>query len=269
MESFADYCVEWTASEASSFIDQALNRMADVGDFDRSRRNLASLVLSVSCVYPPSREVVIEDISLDEVYLLHEIDNIIMKSVSINQLYARETDLRQLVFDENCFIVSLIADQATFPSLTLPLPSFISLHDKTLINEAEKTLWLRGQLDFNPVEQLSAEFFEAVVPTLPLFELLTKVARTKTYWIKDDPEDRAARRILDDEYWETLKQIMMKHGLLTTRTVPSSGRPGAFYHVRKRQSLLNIRTPPADLMPFFREVFDVSLRIIRELAREK
>jgi len=259
LESFSEHCSEWSSDEAEKFTNQAVLRLSEVGDYDRSRRNLATLILTAACVHPPKNKISIEDASLDDVYLIERIENVSLNSVTINQLYAREADLRRLEFDERCHVVSLIADDGTVTSPQVPMPSFIILHDKTLIKPDEKVAWLIERWGFDPLEQWSNEFFDSVVPQLPLFELLSRVARTKSYWIKDDDEERPTRRILEDENWETLKEIMMKHDLLTVKTtVPASGRPGTFFHVRNRQSLFNIRQPGDVLLPFFKELFQAS-----------
>ncbi|MGP4687990.1 NACHT domain-containing protein [Agrobacterium pusense] len=263
LESFSEYCLEWSSSDAKLFMEKVAIKLDEVGDFDRSRRNLASLLLTVSCIHQPSSEIVLKNISIDEVYLLQEAGKIVLKSVSINQLYARETDLRSLAFDDNCYIVSLVADDGTIPSRSMPFPSFISLHEKTLINQIDKSVWLTGQYEVNPFEEWTQQFFDTVVTQLPLVELLSKVARTKSYWIKDDEEDRAVRRILDDSHWVILKEIMIKHDLLTIRVVPASGRPGTFYHVKKRQALVDLRKPADDVVPFFRELLKVSAQLLK------
>ncbi|KFC70781.1 hypothetical protein FG93_02537 [Bosea sp. LC85] len=257
LENFCSVARSRNPSEMEVFIQNAIRLIDEIPDYDRARRNLGALVIASACVASPSYTPVLKFVSLDEVYTAETISNIVLDSVSIAQLYAREADLRNMEFNSECYIGTIIADGTFIPSDPMPRPSRLDLPDRMITVREEIEKWLRRQysLALGPVDPAD---IDRVLGRFPLFNLLQRIARYKPFWIKDG-DDRNARRILDDPDWPVLSELMKKHELLVEREdVPASGRPGTFFHVRKRQSLLQLIKPDEAIMPFLRELLKIS-----------
>jgi hypothetical protein len=258
LENFSSVVRHLPEDDVNLFIERALEQIRVLGDSDRSRRNLASLVMAACGVFQPNVVPVIADVGLDEAYMTETLSHMHLNSVTIAQLNVRQADLREVIFDPNCHIVSLVTDETFIPPPSFPTPNTIDLPGRTLTKPDDVSSWLsnrrRASLPFMPDYEIAATLSQ-----FPLFDLMLRVARYRPYWLKEG-EDRSARRILEDPNWERLRGIMEKHDLLVERTdVQASGRPGLFYHVKNRPALLRLDSPPSDILPFLVEVLETSI----------
>lgn len=261
LENFSSAMRSIPQSEVDCFVNSAISQIDRIADYDRSRRNLATLVIAMLSVQELSHETCISDVSLDETLFVETVSPIVLKNVTIAQLYARGADFRKVSFTGQCVIVSFIADETTIVSEKMPVPSFINLPEKTLFSPEDKVNWFVNRFvavlsDYKPDIRVLLERF-------PLFTLLHKIARTRSYWIKDN-EEKASRRIFDDPLWPDLKEILEKHELLVVAdNVGAGGRPGAYYHLKNRQGLLSVNNPPRSVLPFLQEL------VAKSYAKEK
>lgn len=256
LENFCSAMHTPAQDEIERFALSAIDHINKATDYDRSRRNLASLVLALMSVRETAEPIVISDVSIDDAYLAETVSPVTLKNVTIAQLYARGADLGLLQYEGHGLIVSLIADQNTIPPERFPNPSYIVLPEKTLSEKEDKSRWIADRflsnLENKPIDV--NEFFNR----FPLFTLLHKFARTRSYWLKED-EDKSSRRIFDDEHWPELKSILLQHGLLLiSENVGADGRPGTFYHLKNKQGLLALSDPPQSVRPFLIELLRVS-----------
>ncbi|MFT8922904.1 hypothetical protein [Acetobacter sp.] len=253
-EAFVDVFRLITCEQSDRFIQQALDNIETLGEQDRARQNLGSLVMSACCVYTPVDTPVFQDMSIDEVFLLETVSNIKLERVFINQITANGVDLRGIYFDKNCSIVSFVGNDGTIFNDTCPKPAVISLPEITTYDPAEISDWMirrRHVSHLQPNHHLN-EMFRSCA----LLNLLTRVVRYKPFWIKDNDE-RGARRILDDDNWPFLKDLMIKHELLIERTnIGASGRPAPFYHVKNRAALMNLDNEEGNMKTFILEVME-------------
>ena len=264
LDVFSNVCRSITQGEADTLIGKAAYLIKTIGDYDRARGNLTTLILAACSVVTPSEVPSITDVSVDEAYLTETVAHLALQDVVIGQLNVRGADFRSVHFRGECSVASLIADDGTVPSPSLPLPAILALPTKTVYDPGEIRQWLGRQvLAFGavkpiPVDELLARFEP--------FALIARIARYKPYWLKDG-EERGARRILDDPHWALVKGLLEKHELLTERSdIPAAGRPAAFYHLKNRTSLMNLEYPPESLLPFLRELLQESLALHREKA---
>jgi len=218
-------------------------------------------------VVVPSEVPVITGVSMDGTYLTETVSHIHLRDVVIGQLNARGADFRDVAFDGDCAVASLIADQGTVPSLRLPLPAILALPGVTYYDPEEIAGWLNrqarafGARPTIPVYELLAEFAP--------FALVAKIARYKPFWLKDSDE-KSARKILDDPYWDLVKTLLEKHDLIVERLdVPASGRPAPFYHIKNRAALMDLTNPPESLWPFLNDLFSASLVVERDRLRNE
>jgi hypothetical protein len=259
LESFSEVFRSASGDDSENFIRRALENFNGLGEQDRARQNIASLVLSACCVFTPSEVPVLRNVLIDEVFLTETVTHLHLQNTTINQLSAAGADMRALHFDAPCAVYSLIADGSTIPHPSIPTPTVVSLPDRTTYDPEEIGHWLQHQFSasiFRSGQSLSDAFRD-----FGLFDLLARVARYKPYWIKDGDE-KGARRILDDENWPALKEILVTHGLLIERTdVPASGRPAPFYHIKNRTALMNLDNPEDAIGAFFSDVFEASMKL--------
>jgi len=259
LEAFSDAFRLITYEQADKFIQRALENLKILGQQDRAKQNIGSLVMSACCVYTPSDVPILRDLSIDEAFLAETVPLIKFESVVINQLTATGADIRAVQFDKHCAVVSLIADEGTIPNESFPTPTVMLLPTRTTYEPEDIRNWLYRKYSNSRAQHV--ERLDAIIKHFGLFDLLARVARYKPFWIKDG-EEKSARRILDDENWPVLKDLMTKHNLLVERTdIQASGRPASFYHVKNRSALMNLDDVRASMTAFFRELFEASLEI--------
>lgn len=257
LESFADVFRFLSVEKSDEFILKALKNLKNLSGQDRARQNLASLVMSACCVFTPSEVPVLENLSIDEVFLAETVAHMHLENVVISQLTAVGADMREVHFDGSCEIISVIADEGSIPHQSFPMPTVLTLPERTTYDPSEISGWLSEQ--YYAYRTHSRRSTEEILKNFGLFDLLARMARYKPFWIKD-ADERGARRILDDKHWDALKDLMIKHDLLVERTdVQASGRPAPFYHIKNRAALMNLDNPESAMAQFFSDVFDASI----------
>lgn len=144
LENFAETIRYKNTGEIDKFLDAALSVIAKATDQDRSKRNIASLVLAA--LYASSDESVrhVSDVSMDEAFIGETPSPIKLERVTIGQLDARSADLRNIEF-KDCAIITLIADYGTIPSQTIPTPSVLALPTDTVTRHEEKEAFFARQ----------------------------------------------------------------------------------------------------------------------------
>jgi hypothetical protein len=260
LENFCSVMRTVSQSDVDNFISISLKQIRENGDSDRSRRNLAALVIATGCVQKVDDNLLISDISLDEVFLTETCSPIRMKNVTIAQLYAKGADFRNIKFEGNCAVISLIADEITIPPELDFTPYYITLPGRTLTDLEEKQDWIlsRFYANFEIEEEI---IVENILKKFPLFDLLGRLGRNRSYWLKDD-EEKQTRRILDDDHWPLLRELLLKHDLLLERdNVGGKGRPGTFYHLKNKQSVIDFNNPSKAVAPLLREMLTESWKI--------
>ena len=115
LENFCDVARHADQESIDRFSTAIVAQLSGADRLDRSKRNLGALLFSICSVAKPTQVPVIRNLNLDEIYVTESVCLIEIENTSINQLYARSADLRRLSFSNDCFIVSMIADQGTIP----------------------------------------------------------------------------------------------------------------------------------------------------------
>ncbi|WJS99029.1 hypothetical protein [Novosphingobium humi] len=262
LECFSEVCRNLSQENVDALVKSALNMISTAGDHDRARGNLAAMVISACSAVTPTAIPVIADVSVEEAYVAETMSEIILKNVFIGQMHARSADFRNVKFEGDCSISTLIADDGTVPAIKIPMPAVLALPDKTLRKPEDVLEWFNGQAwTFDADDQFS---IDDLLSKLEPFNLLARIVRHKGFWLKDC-EERTARRILDDPNWELVKQLLDEHNLLTMRLdVQASGGSAPFYHVKNKAALRDLKHPPKEVWPFLQKLLSESLRIFRE-----
>ena len=194
------------------------------------------------------------EVAIDEALIAETSGALKLRNVVIGQLDARGADLRKCAFDEACHVVSLIADDGTLLPEKFPRPSRIQLPEKVLAIPTEIEKWLYRHSSTGQRENTAAGVIPADVRGNDLLELVGRVSRYKSFWLKQG-DDKSARRILDDPNWEKLREIVDKHDLLTTKeNIGASGRPSTFYHLRRKNDILTEKVEDPQIANFYRSV---------------
>jgi hypothetical protein len=253
LSSFVRVAAKTERNSLAQFFRTATNKISTLGDIDRTRRNLAALVLAISDISEIADGLSLSDVTIDEALLSGTISYVSWRNVSIAQLDVRGADLRNLKM-ENCYIQSLIADSGTLLENCFSTPQRIQLRNQVLA-EREKVLeWLGEKFSKSSANSFSPEDAR----NKPLFRLFERVVRYKSYWIRNDG-DRAPRKILEDEDWPLLRELLERHQLLQVcQDRQASGGPGAFFHVRRREELLEEANDPT-IQLFIKELISACL----------
>lgn len=257
LENFLSVNVELDYAQVERFAISATKILEESSDFDRTKQNIATLLITAHCSHSLAKELALENISLDDVYLHGIVENISLINVTINQVYCRSADMSHVNFKGSCHILSLIADESTVLPRSFPRPSYLVLPSETITDLEEMSRWVIERLISNI--KLESRDMKKFLLDFPLFMLLNRLARIRSYWLKDG-EERATRRILDDIYWPKLREILIRHELLVEKdNIGTGGRPSKFYHLRNKQHLIEFEKPRPEVVPFLHDLLAESM----------
>ena len=172
--------------------------------------------------------------------------------VIINQLDCRQADLGSLVFKDSS-ITSLIADDATRFSSSIPVPLVLITENGLQVTDADKiTEWLdeRGRSKkptANPV-------VPDTVKRHRIYSLLGKACRMRQYWLRAGDDDVHAERILNDALWPELVQVLDRNGFLRVESRQASGGSSRFYHIKQAERILSERSSDTEVVKFFTDL---------------
>lgn len=253
---FADVARNLGPTRISQFAKEAVARLNELGDQDRSRRNLASLVLAVTHVFEDELALALREVAVDEVLVTGTAGVITLNSVTMAQLDARSADLRAVTFGNDCYVISLIADEGTMLPDDFPCPQRIQSPQEVLTSPSDIQSWISKHSTAGRRELVANSVIPSDVREHELFDLLGRIARYRPFWIRLS-DDKMARRILNDPYWDTLRDILAENELLTIReNLGASGRPSNFYHVRRKDELLSEDFSDTQISSFYRELVE-------------
>ncbi len=136
LENFAQVVRHMPSDLIDKFVETSVISISQSSSHDRTRANLAALILAIYSVSGIDQTCSIRDVQIDEAYLSETVSAIELNNVVIAQLDARGTDFRNVSF-VNCTIVSMLADEGTMPPPSLPVPAFLSLPDNAFSKPEE------------------------------------------------------------------------------------------------------------------------------------
>lgn len=225
------------------FIKSAEEALSAANDSDRSKQNIASVLIASFCTsqaegYNEGRGITIKNISIDEVYMTGIVSPICLNNIIINQLVSDGADMRGLSFEGECHIISLVVEEDSLVGEKFPIPVELSKEGEVYFEKDD----IRRQMGSIGGCRQDNENKGCNIPDekLGLFKLLNKVCRYKFFWIKENNNEKAARLILDDPHWNDLKSILRQHDYLTEKKLQSSGAESTFYHVKNKKDLRDI-----------------------------
>lgn len=254
--SFTEVVRNTSVVQIRRFLQAALAGTDKLADQDRSRRNLAALVLAAISAIEDVPGLRLTDVAIDEALVTGTAGSITLKGVVIAQLDARGTDLRAMTFDQNCHVISLIADAATALPPTFPQPQRVQLPGAVLTNPAQISQWILAPLP-STREANQPPLVPSELRGHGLIELVGRVCRYRPFWIRDgDESEKAARRILDDSYWNTLRIVLENHDLLTVRKISAAGKPSLFFHVRRKDRIVSESSDDPQIVAFYKDIVD-------------
>ncbi len=254
---FVDVTRHVAKDRLSTFAKRAISLISEYGDQDRTRRNLAAVVLATTSTLDADFNLVLVNVAIDEALIVETACPLTLESVIITQLDAREADLRAFSFGGNCHVISLIADAGTAVPIGFPHPQRVQLPERMLVDPTDIASWLAARSPHADDEISRIDQLPARVRKHDLFKLIGRIGRYRPFWLREGDHrgfDRGAERILDDPYWPKLRDTLIKHELVTVRDVQASGSGGRFFHVRRKSDLLAKSTDDPQIAAFFNDV---------------
>lgn len=193
------------------FIRQSLDLINNDRSADRSRRNVASLLLSgISDPVAGMIDLRLSDLPLDEAFIREKAAPITLTRVDIGHLDIRGADITGIEFIE-CQIGTLLADATSAAPSTMPVPGVLLVDDKgrsrPIVDVREVNLWLSQHMP-SEIETIEE------TPYLALFEKLCRIVLRQNWLvISGDPDDRTTR-LLSDPKWKEIETILKEHSLV-------------------------------------------------------
>lgn len=245
-------CALQRPSDLSKIRAYTFHSFAESGERDRTRRNLIALYCAASSVFPDDDvRHVFRDATVEEMIFRETSSKILLQNIFISQLDARGADLTGVEFD-NCHIHTAVVDKSTkisgnFPPITILVSDGQEFTDRDKIS---RWVFQKTSSDLN-IPQLLRE----VTSQIPELQLLQKLARFRRYWIKEDEDDPAARKILNDPSWERLSRALISLDfMVASDNLAASGRPAIFYHLKRREAFQDFGEPSDELVALLKKL---------------
>lgn len=227
LEAFPKALLSLSAGDAIRFRDRAAEQLDKIDSADRSRGNIAALVLSTYCEFPIDGIVSIENVSIDEVYLRGEVPAISLHNVTIGNLHAESANLEDLQFVENCYIVTMHVDDLTrFPG-DLPVPSWLEEGPRTIRNRTEIEMRI-GAVHAHDRTRASDFPYD--------LNLIDRILRYRPFWLRTDISntENGGRRIVEHNDWADVLDWLKQNNLVRVEVRrPVSGPQSELVHFRK------------------------------------
>ena len=235
LEGFARAAESLDVDQAGGFVTACRNQLITYRHGDRSRQNLAALAIIVACVVETLTEesLSFDDFDLGEILIPTDAAPIAFSNVTIRTLYARSVDLRPISWRDST-IVTVFADKFTIIGDDIPSPAVVELPNETLRTPQEISAWRHptvSSLDTGDSSVLDTGDSSVSAGDL---DLLRRIDRYRRFWLSEDPDtaDRSARKIITNQHWETVRQVLLDHDLIDGN-VRASGYHSKFIHFRR------------------------------------
>ena len=209
---------------------------------DRGARNMGALLVAM---LPAESEtdLRLEDLHVDEALIQGIASPADLVRLAVNQLDVRGADLSGLHFADSV-IVTLIANDATRVSESFPDPSLIryegfGVEPDAVIGSPDK---IQSWVDSHGRSPSQAyQCHEGIIPKdlreHRMVQLLERVCRVRSYWIRDDAEDHF-NRFVQDPLWPELLTLLKAHDLVKVGHPAASGANDDFFHVVNAPGIL-------------------------------
>lgn len=233
------------------FVNEASKLVAEYEHFDRAPRNIGALLISMLPVLEYIADVEqIGPFEVDDAVIGEGIvAGVNLKGVTINQLDTRGADLRKLEFSEDCHITTLIANEATRLGGSFPVPVVVRVEKeqipRTIVNPVQVAEWMESKRPIGAVvpagDTVSIPGSDAVSimdNNHPLIHLLERACRNKAYWIKMSDDDVISSRLINNQHWERLLDLLRSHDLVREEHKAAGGQRGQFVHIKRRMDIL-------------------------------
>lgn len=230
LEAFPKVILTLTQPERAAFRDAAIEILPTLQAYDRSRGNLAALLVPVTAECPPKGPVNISSVSIDELSLRSVLPEVHFRNVTITTLRVQRADIRQFRFGEACAIVTLQLDAMSRLPDEIPLPNWIETPRRTLHRPDEIRQFL---FDPNPATEAQA------VQKLPFdADLIDRVLRYRPFWLCDDIDssEPSGLRILNHPEWSAFLEYLTENDLVRIGdNLQNAGPNAVFYHFKQME----------------------------------
>ncbi|MCQ4347186.1 hypothetical protein NGA35_07045 [Pseudomonas stutzeri] len=230
--------------ELLDFMSSGKELLKNYHGTDRGARNLSALLICCAPFGDMLDDYTLENQQVDDALIRGIASKFKLHSCTINQLDIRDSDTTNIIFNK-CEVIGLLINSKSKVSAGIA-PSYIQLETESgdgvrLISDQEeiqKTL-----TSLSPLASSNSSSHESE-PHLnhEIFSLLDRAVRYRGYWFRDDTDDVLGRKIISDDLWPTLSELLLKHDFLRKEERAASGRPSLFYHIKRPQALQKINT---------------------------
>ncbi|MYB38987.1 MAG: hypothetical protein F4Y26_16710 [Gammaproteobacteria bacterium] len=208
---------------------------------DRTSRNVGGLLLATLPALGGDELWSLEGLSIDEALIEETPGTASLRDVVVNQLDLRGANVGELCF-ENCSVHTLIVDDLTQVSESLPIPAMLRRENTaspvTVTDPAVIQEWLggHGKLDgeSDATEDPIAEFrMHDFVKTLE------RACRAKAFWIPVAGDDTGSR-FAKSAAWPTVMQFLEEQGVGSRSIKGVAGQRNDFFRIRNRGDVLGL-----------------------------
>lgn len=229
LESFDKVCRGTSSNLVQLFQTKCQLFLEEPNVMDRSAGNLASLMLTSACSFPFKERFAITGISIDELLISSEIENVDLNGVAVSSLYAENSNLAGLSFSSDSHVISLHSNDQTQLPASFPIPSWIEAPGQTISNPSA----VEAHVEKLKGERLNFTF-QVKLPFNP--RLIRRIITYRSFWLKLESgnDEHVVQRILQDHDWDRCYQWLKDNELVRVEDRSGfAGKTGTFIHFRK------------------------------------
>ena len=223
------------------FFRRATELAGNYQSIDRGARNLGAWLIAalptMADIADAGDVLQLGRLDVDETIMRGTLGRSTIRSVAVNQLDIRATDLGESTF-ESCTVNTAIVDGGTRVSPSFPIPQRLRLQngDTTyddMWDPAEIRDWLdnRGHKPADirqPIRSMRHEM---------MLRLLERACRSSSFWIPEETKTRVDR-FVNDPVWPEVLEVLDHHGFIRERKLAVSGPNSRFVHIRQPERIL-------------------------------
>jgi hypothetical protein len=254
LETLASVLEASPESERAAFHEGAQKLLSEARSLDRSTKNVAAFLLATLHLTSADQTINITGVEIDEARLMGNVMPAELESCVVSQLDARDADLTGLKFNNTNVFTLIVNDDTLVRDDSVNPHRLVIVRGGDEIVESEKLAisdWLLKH-SLNPPE-IQKTLLPAELYDNPMVRLLGRAARMRQYWLRRG-DDKYSDRILSDDNWTTLSNLLEKNNLLTIETRDASGTDATFFHIKHASEILSEERSNQSVLQFYKDL---------------
>ena len=261
LASFSDLMIHVALGEPArihAFFESASSTLRTYVWNDRGPRNLGGMLVTMLPSIEDDGQLIVENLHADEALVRGTAPTARLSGVFINQFDIQGANVESMEFRDSQ-IVTLTADEGTYVSPSIPLPTAIQYNrsradrSKVIAVHGEILRWLtmHGRVvDGEDEDSAEGGLITKGLRRHPMVRLLGRACRSRSFWIPEG-SDSYFDRFAKDPLWPRILDLLKEHDLVRVAEIQAAGTNNKFYHIKQPMRILIEDTSDENVRSFY------------------